>query len=63
MTLFQFQVYLEEIGEIVKLFQGNQTGKEAPTPPGAGGGEISTAEKRRLIDMAKAKGIKLPTKI
>jgi len=47
----------------VKLFQGNQTGKGVPIPAGVGGGELSTAEKRRLIDMAKMKGIKLPKKI
>lgn len=52
MTLLQWQDYLEQIPEITGIFQGKST-----TGPGA---ELSTEEKKRLIKMAKMRGIKPP---
>ncbi|NVM21313.1 MAG: hypothetical protein HWN68_05990 [Desulfobacterales bacterium] len=48
---------MEKIGEIYKLFH-----PETKSRTGASTGQISTAEKKRLIQMAKEKDIKLPKK-
>ena len=48
---------MEKIGEIYKLFH-----PETKSETGISKGQISTAEKKRLIQMAKQKNIKLPKK-
>jgi len=58
LTLFQWQDYMEKIAEIVEMFQPRKAGTGASRTEGA----LSTAEKKRLIRMAKEKNIKLPKK-
>ena len=57
LTLFQWQDYMEKLGEIYKFFH-----PETKSGTGATAGQISTAQKKRLIRMAKEKNIKLPKK-
>ena len=49
---------MEKIGEIIKLFQLKEAGKG----PSTTGSTLTTDEKRKLIEAARAKGIKLPKK-
>lgn len=50
MSIYQFTSYMDEIPEIEKIFSGGKPKQE---------GSTSTED---LIDMAKKKGVKIPTK-
>lgn len=49
---------MEKIEEIVKIFQPTEAGKSSVVSAST----LSTAEKKRLISMARQKNIKLPKK-
>jgi len=56
LTVFQYYDYLAQIGPIQELFWGS--GKDSKAA-----GSLSTEDKRRLITMAKEKGIRPPKKL